>query len=427
MAATVGETPPDRAHPFLLPALLIVGATAGFVIGGVFGGHWADPSWGFFVGLVRLVGQIFMNILKMLVVPLIVASMIAGMAAMGDAKRVGNLFGFTFGYYVLTTLAATGVGLFLVNVIAPGVGAGTAGAAVPAITAQQVQWYDAIFNLFREMFPPNIVKAAAETQVLGLIIFSITFGYILTTMGAKGRPVLEFFDSLNEALLKLVRLVVWLAPIGVMGLVADRVGKAGGGAVVWTELRHVAWYFVTVVLGLIVHGALVLPAILFFATKRSPLTHARHFLDALLMAFSTASSAATLPLTIECARDNAKISPKASGFVLPLGATINMDGTALYEAVAVIFIAQAYGIDLTLGQMLIVMFTATLAAIGAAAIPEAGLVTMVMVLTAVNVPVEGIGVILSVDWLLDRFRTTVNVWGDTIGAAVVERHAQSGL
>jgi Na+/H+-dicarboxylate symporter len=276
------------------------------------------------------------------------------------------------------------------------------------------------------MFPPNLIKAAAETKVLGLIVFSLIFGAVLTTFGERGRKVAELVEIVNDVLLKLVRLIMWFAPIGVMGLVAARIGKAGGGEAVWIELARLAKYFFTVIAGLSIHAFIVLPLILFFLARRVPWKYAGNYSEALLTAFSTASSAATLPITIRDARENANISEESSGFVLPLGATINMDGTALYEAVAAIFIAQAYGIDLTGIHLIIVLLTATLAAIGAAAIPEAGLVTMVLVLTAIGVPVEGIGLLLSIDWLLDRFRTTVNVWGNTVGAAVIEERLKRG-
>jgi len=408
---------------YYLPALLVAGAVAGFIIGGVFGPHWNDPAGGLFVGFIHLLGQIFMNTLKALVVPLIVCSMIVGVSAMGDLRRIGGLFGFTFTYYIATTLISVTLGLALVTLIEPGLGAATSGAAAPVVK-ETVVWYEALFKLALGLFPDNLTAAAAESNVLGLIIFSIVFGGILTTLGEKGRRAIELFDALNEALLKLVRIVVWFAPVGVLGLVADRIGAAGGGVVVWQELLRLTRYFLTVILGLSIHAFIVLPLLLYIVTRRSPLEHVRNFLEALLMAFSTASSAATLPITIGCARDSAKISEEASGFVLPLGATVNMDGTALYEAVAVVFIAQAYGIDLSFVEILIVMLTATLAAIGAAAIPEAGLVTMVMVLTAVKVPVEGVGLLLSIDWLLDRFRTSVNVWGDAVGCAIVEKRLQ---
>lgn len=411
----------DKANKIVLPVLLSIGAVLGFTIGGLWGAHWQDPSWGFFSGFITLLGDVFLNVLKAVVIPLIICSMVSGVSAMGDVRKIGGTFGFTFGYYFLTTLISVIIGLVIVLVIAPGMGLETAGAQAPA--KEIGPWYESLFGVIHNMFPKNLAAAAVEGQVLGLIVFSLIFGAMLTTMGSRGKKVADLFSIVNEVLLKIVRVVIWFAPIGVMGLVAARIGKAGGGQAVWVELTQLARYFFTVVQGLAFHGLIVLPLILFLLAKRNPFRYAAQFAEALLTAFSTASSAATLPITIRNARENAKISDQTSGFVLPLGATINMDGTALYEAVAAVFIAQAYGIDLTGGQMVIVVLTATLAAIGAAAIPEAGLVTMVLVLQSINVPVEGIGLLLSIDWLLDRFRTTVNVWGDAIGAAVVDRRS----
>lgn len=409
---------------FLLPALLVVGATLGFVVGGFWGAHWNDPAWGFVTGLITLLGEIFLNMLKAVVVPLIVCSMIAGVSALGDVRKISGVFGFTFGYYIMTTLIAVTIGLIMVTTVDPGLGMETAGASAPA--REVGPWYESLFDVFRGMFPSNLVDAAAKGKVLGLIVFSLVFGAVLTTLGDRGRKIAELFDAVNDVLLRIVRLVIWLAPVGVLGLVAARIGKAGGGEAVWIELGRLAKYFLTVVGGLSIHAFFVLPLILFFLARRNPLRYAGHYAEALLTAFSTASSAATLPVTMRDARKNAGLSEESSGFVLPMGATINMDGTALYEAVAAIFIAQAYGMDISGGHLIVVLLTATLAAIGAAAIPEAGLVTMVLVLTAIGAPIEGIGILLSIDWLLDRFRTTVNVWGDTVGAAVVDRMMVKG-
>lgn len=402
----------------LQPLLILIGATMGFVIGGVWGHLWSDPAWGFLTGLITLFGEIFLNTLKMVVIPLIICAMISGVASLGDVRKIGGLAGFTFLYYMLTTFAAIVVGLVLVTTIHPGVGFSINAAA--DFHREVGPWYESVFAVFRDMFPSNLFAAAANGKVLGLILFSLVFGGVLTTMGERGKRMVEFFQTFNDALLKLVRLIIWAAPIGVLGLVAARLGKAGGGALVWQELIGLGRYFLTVIFGLGIHGLIVLPCLLYFFTRKNPFQYAGHFATALLTAFSTASSAATLPITMRSAEENAGISRKTSGFVLPLGATINMDGTALYEAVAAVFIAQAYGVDLTGIHLFVVLLTATLAAVGAAAIPEAGLVTMVLVLHAVNVPVEGIGLLLSVDWLLDRFRTTVNVWGDSVGAAVLD-------
>jgi len=416
----------EKHSPYILPALLTVGAVLGFTIGGIWGEHWISGDWPIFTGFLKLVGDVFMNMLKMVVLPLIVCSMIVGMASMGEQKKVGRTFGLTFAYYFLTTFLSVLLGLILVSTIQPGIGAGMEGMR-EAPVKEALSWYDALFNMIRGLFPSNLFEAAADGKIIGLLVFSLIFGGVVVKLGERGKQVIQLADTINEALMVLVRWIIWGAPVGVMGLVANRVGQAGGGAAVWEELARLASYFGTVLLGLSIHGLIVLPILLMVLTKRNPLTQLAHFAEPLLTAFSTASSAATLPITIQSAEENAKLSPKTSRFVLPLGATINMDGTALYEAVAAVFIAQAYGMDLSGMQLVIVLLTATLAAVGAAAIPQAGLVTMVMVLAAVNVPIEGIGLLLSVDWLLDRFRTTLNVWGDSIGAAIIDSKTGNGL
>jgi Na+/H+-dicarboxylate symporter len=260
----------------------------------------------------------------------------------------------------------------------------------------------------------------AKMEILPLIVFSLIFGGVLTTLGERGRIVIDFFEGVNEAIMKIVSLVIVIAPFGVFGLIAARIGEAGGFLGFVPELIQLGKYFLTVVIGLFIHGVIILPLILAIVGKRNPLTFAKNMVPALLNAFSTASSSATLPLTFECVEEHNKIARRIARFVLPLGATVNMNGTALYEAVAAIFMAQVYGIPLELGAMIVIFLTATLAAIGAAGIPEAGLVTMVIVLTAVNLPLEGISLILTIDWLLDRFRTTVNVWEDAVAAGVIE-------
>jgi solute carrier family 1 (neuronal/epithelial high affinity glutamate transporter), member 1 len=409
-----------RGSQLLLPLLLLVGAVAGFTVGGIWGEYWVSGTRPIMTGIFKLFGDVFMNLLKMVVVPLVVCSMIVGMATLGEQKKVGRTFGMILLFYLTTTILAVVLGVILVSLIEPGVGAGVAGLKEP-VSSKVVMWYDALFDMIRGLFPSNLVKSAAEGQILGLIVFSLIFGGLLTSFGERGKRLLEIIDTVNEVMMRFVRYVVWLAPLGVMGLVADRVGAAGGGSAVWQEISLVGKYFLTVLAGLLIHATIFLPLLLFLVARRSPIRQAGHFSEALLTAFSTGSSAATLPITIRNAELRAGFSPVAARSVLPLGATINMDGTALYEAVAVVFIAQVYGMDLSGMQLIVVVLTATLAAVGAAAIPEAGLVTMVMVLMAVNVPVEGIGLLLSVDWLLDRCRTTINVWGDTIGAAIISR------
>ena len=270
------------------------------------------------------------------------------------------------------------------------------------------------------LIPRNVFNAMVRMDILPLIIFSLLIGCVITIMGDKGKQLNNLFSSLNEAFMILTGWIIEIAPFGILGLIASKIGLEGGFRHFIPELIAVGKYSLTVLLGLAIHGFVVLPLILWTLGKRSPWQFFKGVATPLLNAFSSASSSATLPLTISEIENKNNISSETAGFVLPLGATINMDGTALYEAIAAMFIAQIYGIDLGFSQQLIIFLTATLAAIGAAGIPQAGLITMVIVLKAVNLPVEGIGMILTVDWLLDRFRTTVNVWGDSVGCAVVE-------
>ena len=404
---------------------MLGGAAAGVGVGATWGHRWADPGSEPVVLFVRVLGVVFLSMLKALVVPLIVTSVMLSVARMGDLRRLGRLAGFTAIFFLGTTLVSVMTGLLVVNWVRPGAGSAVSPAADLALLAPRSA-AQAAYDVLTGMFPTNLIGAAVEGNILGLIVFSLAFGAVLSTLGERGRGLLDVLETVGDVLLRLVVLVVWLAPIGIFGLVADRLGRAGGGAAVWSELSGLGWYAAAVILGLGIHAFVTLPLVLLLVARRNPLRYFAGMGDALLTAFGTASSAATMGVTIECVTRRNRVSERAAEFVVPLGTTVNMDGTALYEAVAVLFIAQTMGVDLSLTQQLIVLLTATLAAIGAAAIPEAGLVTMVLVLGAVGLPAEGIGLILSIDWILDRFRTAVNVWGDSVGAAVVDRKLAGG-
>ncbi len=383
-----------------------------------FEGQMASVHW---------LGELFLRALKMIIVPLVMLSMITGVAGLGDVRKLGRIGGVTVAYYAVTTFAAVVLGTLLVTFIEPGVGLSHVGLEVPAKVAakQDIGITDIILGFLSN----NVFESMANMQMLPLIVFSLVFGGVLSTMGARGAPLLAVCVAGNEAMMKMVHLIMWAAPVGIFGLIAGRFGKAvgaGGMDAFFSQLAGVGMYMVTVLIGLAIHGLIILPAILWLVGRRRPDQYAKGVGAALLTAFSTASSAATLPMTLEGVEENNGVDPRAAQLVVPMGATINMDGTALYEAVAVIFIAQVLGYDLSFMQQVLVVITATLAAIGAAGIPEAGLVTMVIVLRAVDLPLEGVELILAVDWLLDRFRTTVNVWGDAVGAAVVERVALGG-
>ncbi len=392
-------------------------------------------------------GTIFLNLLKMLVVPLVMCSVTCGILGLGDIRKLGRPAAATIGYYLATTVVAVILGLVLVNAIRPGVGADLSEQEQDiSVTKQQIGDYltqevdvprEHVAKLLGEkeedkgvgailrrltlsLFTDNLFRSALEMNLLPLIVFSIIFAGVLTTL-----PQVDTLKSLveqaNTALMALVMLLMYVAPIGIFCLIASQFGRAQAEGKFMDILQKTGWYSMTVLVGLAIHALIILPAILYVLTRRNPYRFILQMLQAILTAFSTASSTATLPVTMECAEKNAGVSRRSTEFVLPLGATINMDGTALYEAVAAIFIAQALGMDMTLAKQAIIALTATLAAIGAAGIPQAGLFTMLIVLTAAGIPTEQLGLILSVDWFLDRFRTAVNCFGDACGAAVVEK------
>ncbi|MCY4362257.1 MAG: dicarboxylate/amino acid:cation symporter [Gammaproteobacteria bacterium] len=396
-----------KNNNWLLWALLTA-AISGIFCGWFFGQSMLAIEW---------VGELFLDALKMVIIPLIVAAVISGIASLGGAsgglKRLGGL---TVLYYFCTTAIAVLLGLIIVNIIQPGAGITEVSQVVPDRVSGKEE--TGIVEIIRSLIGDNIVASAAETKLLEVIVFSILFGAALTTVGERGKPLVAFFDGMNDVMIKIVVWIMYFAPIGIFALISSKLGDSGGGEHFWREILGVGKYMLTVIIGLTLHF-FVLMTILIVVSRRG-----RQFITtmskALVTAFGTASSTATLPLTMECALE-ANVDKRAAKFVLPLGSTVNMDGTALYEAVAVMFIAQAYGIHMMPMDQVLIFITATLAAIGAAGIPEAGLVTMVIVLTAVGLPMEGIGLLLAVDWFLDRLRTTVNVWGDSVGSTVVEK------
>ncbi|AFI85020.1 dicarboxylate/amino acid:cation symporter [Methylophaga nitratireducenticrescens] len=395
-----------HSHAIILLILIILSAISGVLFGWFFGDLSLQIGW---------LGDLFLNALKMVIIPLIVASVISGIGALGDIRKLGRLGGSTLLYYALTTATAVFIGLVVVNIIQPGAGIELGDATVPEriLEKQGTGASDIVMSLIS----PNLFASATEMQLLPLIVFAILFAMALTTIGERSKPVFAVFDGINEAMMKLVIWIMYFAPIGIFALIAARLGLAGGGDALFREIQAVGWHVVTVLTGLLIHFCFLLLLLQLIAGKG--FSYLLGMSRALVTGFGTASSTATLPLTMENAREN-KVSDKAIKFVLPLGSTVNMDGTALYEAAAVLFIAQAYGIDLTMTQQIIVFITATLAAIGAAGIPEAGLVTMVIVLSAVGLPLDGIALLLAVDWFLDRFRTVVNIWGDSVGAKVID-------
>jgi len=389
--------------------LMLIGISMGGLCGWVFGKEMLIVDW---------IGEMFLDTLKMLVIPLIVSSMIVGITGLGDIRKVGKAGTITLVYFLSTSGIAVIAGIIVVNIMQPGLGVELT-TDIPEKVAGKESI--GITDILESFVTPNLFESMAKMEILPIIMFSLVFGGVLTTLGEKGKLVISVFDGINIAIMKIVHLVMYFAPLGVFALVSSKLGAAGGGDLFLAELLKIGKFAVTVILGLMIHALITLPAILYFVAKQNPVTYFKNMSAALTTALSTASSAATLPVTIECVEEENKISRRTTLFVIPLGATVNMNGTALYESIAAIFIAQMVGIHLGLGDQVLIFLTATLAAIGAAGIPEAGLVTMVIVLQAVGLPLEGIGMLLSIDWFLDRLRTSVNVWGDSIGAAVVDR------
>ncbi len=397
----------NHQHAKILLWLIASGVVLGALLG------WYAPETAVSLGVI---GKLFLNALKMLIIPLIFAAVISGITALGDIRKLGRIGGITVSYYLITTGIAVFIGLIVVNFFQPGAGIDIGGGFLAErVEANQDK---AATDILFELFHPNLVQAASETKLLPVIFFAILLGAALTTVGHSGESTIGFFNGLNDAMMKLVIWLMYTAPVGIFGLVAGRLGTARIEGDFVAEITAVGMHVVTVLSGLGIHFIILFLVLVFLARRGLP--YLVSLMRALLTAFGTASSSATLPLTMECARE-AGVDQRAVRFVIPLGSTLNMNGTALYEACAAMFIAQAYGVPLGVEAQLIIFVTATLAAVGAAGIPEAGLVTLVIVLNAVGLPLEGIGLLLAVDWFLDRFRTSINVWGDAVGAAVVHR------
>ncbi|XP_003220360.1 excitatory amino acid transporter 5 isoform X1 [Anolis carolinensis] len=419
-------------------------------------------------------GELLMRMLKMLILPLVVSSLMSGLAAL-DAKTSSRLGIITVTYYLWTTFVAVVVGIVMVSIIHPG------GAAQKENTEESgkpiMSSADALLDLIRNMFPANLVEATFKQyrtksipivkaekvvsdsttrriiiygvqdengsniqnfalditpppeviyksepgtsdgmNVLGIVIFSATMGLMLGRMGNSGVPLVSFCQCLNESVMKIVAISVWYFPFGIVFLIAGKILEMDDPSAIGKKL---GFYAITVVCGLVVHGLFILPMMYFFITKKNPIVFIRGILQALLIALATSSSSATLPITFKCLLENNHVDRRIARFVLPVGATINMDGTALYEAVAAIFIAQVNNYELDFGQIITISITATAASIGAAGIPQAGLVTMVIVLTSVGLPTDDITLIIAVDWALDRFRTMINVLGDALAAGIM--------
>jgi len=411
---------------------ILIGIVAGLVlgiflnqIGGVDAAKGSFLWW--FNEIAERGGDIFVRLLRMLIVPLVFASIFMAIVNLGDVRELGKIGSKTIIYYFITTSLAVLVGLVLVNIIHPGLGidratleaAGITTSVPDTVVAQNVGEKPTsliIADVLIDMVPKNPAGAFAKGTVLQIIFFSIFIAVVAAVIGRETDPFVQMVSALDKMMNKSVMIVMELAPYGVFLLVTSLMMKLG-----FPALAALGKYGATVLLGLGIHAFVTLPLLVLIIGRYNPLKLFRALSPAIMTAWSTASSAATLPVTMDCLKKRAGVDKRIGNFVLPLGATVNMDGTALYESIAVIFIAELMGIHLTIAQQVIVFITATLAAIGAAAIPGAGLVTMGIVLTAVGLPLDGIGIILAIDRILDQFRTAVNVWGDATAGVVVGR------
>lgn len=443
-------------HKNLLLVLTVSSVILGIALGFALRSSHLSPQT---VMLVSFPGEILMRILKMMILPLIISSLISGLAQL-DAKQSGKMGSLAIFYYISTTVIAVITGICLVLLIHPGdptireeMGQGTEG--------KKVSTLDTLLDLIRNMFPENIVaatfqqvqtkyvnvtpvltpahreknfslepyvKAVVEPSpgmnVLGVIVFCIGVGIVLSQLGEEAEPVVNIFVIMDKVIMKLVMMTMWYSPIGIMCLIAGKILEIQD---ITETAKMLAMYMVTVLCGLAIHALISLPLVFFVCTRKNPFVFMKGLLQAWLTALGTASSSATLPMTYNCLEENLGVDRRVTRFVLPVGATINMDGTALYEAVAAIFIAQMNGIHLSFGQVVTVSLTSTLASIGAASVPSAGLVTMLLVLTAVGLPVKDVSLIVAVDWLLDRIRTSINVLGDAFGAGIVYHYVKQDL
>ncbi len=385
----------------------------GIALGGLTGWLIGEPA----LIVAEPLGTMFIRLLRMIIVPLIAASLISGISGIGAGEGLGRLGGKTFLYYMSTSLMAIVVGMVIMNMVAPGFGVHlNLGEAPDTFTASKSVW-GAVYELIQSMVPTNLLKAVADGDILPLIFFCILFGIFITRLPEKPRVLLtDIFSAFFQVMMKITHLVISVAPLGIFGLITKVVAETGFDA-----FGPLLLYFFCILGGLVFHAFITLPLIMKFIGRVSPLKHVRAMGPALLTAFSTASSGATLPLTMERVENSAGVSNKITSFVLPMGATINMDGTALYEAAAVLFIAQTYGIHLGIVQQIIVVITALAASVATAAIPKASLATIPMIMAAIGVPFEGIAIIQVFDRILDMCRTTVNVFSDSCGAVVIAR------
>lgn len=375
------------------------------------GGFSAFIENGVFLGLFDVVGRIFVASLKLLVVPMVFVSLVCGTASLGGQGRMGVMALKTIGFYLLTTAIAISIALSLALLVEPGTGKAFS-TETTYIAKPAPSFGETLVNIF----PNNPIQAMAEGNMLQIIVFAILFGIGVSRAGERGARVGESFNSLNNVIMEIVMLLMQMAPYGVFCLLAKIFYSTG-----FDLIGQLFWYFTTVVMALMIHALIVYPSLLTVIARLNPITFLKHIRPVLMFGFSTASSNATIPVTLEMVEEKLGVDNAVASFTVPLGATINMDGTAIMQGVATVFIAQAYQIDLTVADYMAVIMTATLASIGTAGVPGVGLVMLALVLQQVGLPVEGIALIIGVDRLLDMLRTAVNITGDCTVSCIVAK------
>ena len=358
---------------------------------------------------IKPLGNLFLNLIKMIIVPLVLSSLVVGSASTGDVGKLGRIGIKTLAYYLVTTAIAVVLGLFLANMVNPGLGL-----SIPVDATAEAKEVPSVIETFLNIIPTNPIQAMADANMLQIIFFALILGIGITLVGEKAKPFLTFFDSIAEVCYKIVAIIMAFAPIGVFGLITPVVAEHGPSA-----LLPLLKVIITVYLSCFLHAAIVYSGAVYFSAKMSPVTFFKGAAPAMMVAFTTSSSSGTLPITMRCAEENLGVPKSISSFVLPLGATINMDGTALYQGVCALFVAQIYGIDLTFVQQLTIVLTATLASIGTAGVPGGGLIMLTMVLQSVGLPLEGMVLVGGIDRILDMARTCINITGDMAGAILV--------
>ena len=415
----------QSSHKYSLTARIFIGMIAGIIIGALLQFIFDDSgdlrfsifsvevsTYSILVeGIFSTLGQIFISSLKMLVVPLVLVSLICGTSSLSDPSKLGRLGIKSISFYILTTGIAVSLAIMAGLLVAPGEGLN-----LQAETAYAAKEAPSLSQVIVNMFPSNPINALAQGNMLQIIVFAVLLGIAMAMTGDAGKRVAAFFEDLNTVIMRLVTIIMNLAPYGVFVLMAKLFASIELGTII-----SLVKYFMVVLVVLIIHGLVTYSALLKVFSGLSPVMLLTKMRDAALFAFSTSSSSATLPVTMETARNKLGVGKSVSSFTLPLGATINMDGTAIMQGVATVFIAQVYAVDLTLGDYVMVVLTATLASVGTAGVPGVGLIMLAMVLQQVNLPVEGIALIIGVDRLLDMTRTAVNITGDCTVACIIAK------